>query len=76
MTRKRAWEIGATVALLLAVAIAVGGYFYAQSQRRIVRPLGFAGTITIPGRDVTVTIEGNTCVEISGHLHCCIGHNT
>ena len=40
MSRKRRWEIGATAALLLAVAVAVCGFFYGQErQRRLDREL-------------------------------------
>jgi ankyrin repeat protein len=36
MTRKRLWEMGATAALLLAVAVAVGGFFaWRERQRRL-----------------------------------------
>jgi ankyrin repeat protein len=37
---KRLWEIGATAALLLAVAVAVGGFFaWRERQRRLDREL-------------------------------------
>jgi ankyrin repeat protein len=40
VSRKRRWEIGATAALLLAVAVAVGGFFYwRERQRRLDREL-------------------------------------
>jgi ankyrin repeat protein len=34
MTRKHVWEVGATTGLLLAVAIAVGGFFYWRERQR------------------------------------------
>jgi uncharacterized protein len=36
VTRKRVWEVGATAALLLAVAVGVGGFFaWRERQRRL-----------------------------------------
>jgi ankyrin repeat protein len=72
MNRKRLWEIGATAVLLLAVAVAVGGFFaWRERQRRLDREL--AGLLapemeTSYGRcdRMLVLLRRGACVRVRG----------